>query len=243
MAMRLSEARDELAAADAARRSLVAAVSHDLRTPLASLRVLVEGIEDGVISDRVEVERALRRVGLHVRSLSALVDDLFELARLDAGDINWSLSRVAVDELIDETLEALRPEAEQKGLLLAEELPGALLPVQGNPEKLQRVLYNLVQNAVRHTPADGVVTLRAAPDDRFVRIEVTDDGEGIAPEDVSRAFDRFWRGGDAAARPSGGAGLGLSICRAIVEAHGGRIWIEPGTSRGTRVCFTLPAAS
>jgi signal transduction histidine kinase len=243
MASRLSEARDELAEADAARRSLVAAVSHDLRTPLASLRVLVEGIEDGVISDQPDVERALRRVGLHVRSLSALVDDLFELARLDAGDITWSLSRVAVDELIDETLEALRPEAELKGLLLAEELPGALAPVQGNPEKLQRVLYNLVQNAVRHTPADGVVTLRAAPDDRFVRIEVADDGEGIAPEDVSRAFDRFWRGGDAAARPSGGAGLGLSICRAIVEAHGGRIWIEPGPSRGTRVCFTLPTAS
>jgi two-component system, OmpR family, sensor histidine kinase SaeS len=242
MAERLAAARDELTAADAARRSLVAAVSHDLRTPLASLRVLVDGIQDGVISDPQEVDRALRRIGLHVRSLSALVDDLFELARLDAGDITWSLSQVAVDQLIDEAVEALRPEAEQKGLSLAEELALPLAPVHGNPEKLQRVLYNLVQNAVRHTPADGLVTLRATPDDRFVRIEVADDGEGMAPEDLDRAFERFWRGGDAAARPAGGAGLGLSICRAIVEAHGGRIWIEPGATRGTRVCVTLPAA-
>jgi signal transduction histidine kinase len=228
--------------ADRARRNLVAAVSHDLRTPLASLRLLAEAIQDGVVSEQADVETALRRISGHVASLSALVDDLFELARLDAGDITWSLSQVAVGELLDETVEAFRPQAEQKGLHLAGSLARPVDPVTGNPEKLQRVLYNLVQNAVRHTPADGTVTLRAEPAGGFVRFEVADSGEGLVSGDAERAFDRFWRGGSEAARPVGGAGLGLSICRAIVEAHGGSIWIEPEAPRGTRVCFTVPAA-
>jgi signal transduction histidine kinase len=242
MAESLERARDEVEAADAARRSLVAAVSHDLRTPLASLRLLADAIHDGVISDPAEVETAARRISAHVTALSALVDDLFELARLDAGDITWSLSRLAVGELLDETVEAFRPQAEQKRLHLAGSVEAQLAPITGNPEKLQRVLYNLVQNAVRHTPVDGTVTLHAEPDGGFVRIEVADSGDGVEPEDAERAFERFWRGGSAAARPAGGAGLGLTICRAIVEAHGGRIWIEPAAPQGTRVCFTVPAA-
>jgi signal transduction histidine kinase len=242
MAESLEAARADLLASDQARRSLIAAVSHDLRTPLASLQLLVEAIQDGVIAEPAEVDQALRRIGTHVRSLSALVDDLFELARIDAGDIGWSLSQIAVGDLIDETLEAFRPEAEERGLRLSDAIEEHVAAVHGNPEKLQRVLYNLMQNALRHTPPDGTVTVRAAPADAYVRIEVDDDGEGLPSEDAERAFERFWRGGDEAARPRGGAGLGLAICRAIVEAHGGRIWIEPGTPRGTRVCFTVPAA-
>ena len=111
--------------------------------------------------------------------------------------------------------------------MLAESVARDVAPVRGNPEKLQRVLYNLVQNAVRHTPQDGTVTLRAEPDHGFVRIEVADDGEGIPPEQAEQVFERFFRGGDGA-RNGTGAGLGLSISRAIVEAHGGKIWIEPG---------------
>ena len=125
--------------------------------------------------------------------------------------------------------------------MLTESIAGDVAPVRGNPEKLQRVLYNLMQNAVRHTPQDGTVTLRAERDDDFVRIEVADDGEGIPPEHAERVFERFFRGGDGAAQRTG-AGLGLSICRAIVEAHGGRIWVEPGDGGGSRVCFTVPAA-
>ena len=241
MAAVLESVRAERDDADRARRNLIASVSHDLRTPLASLRLLVEAIDDGVVAGPEETADALRRAKGHVATLSTLVDDLFELARLEAGDISWTLSRIGVAELIDETVEAFRPQAERKGLVLTESIAGDVAPVRGNPEKLQRVLYNLMQNAVRHTPQDGTVTLRAESEDDYVRIEVADDGEGIPPEHAERVFERFFRGGDGA-RNGTGAGLGLSICRAIVEAHGGRIWVEPGDGGGSRVCFTVPAA-
>jgi signal transduction histidine kinase len=242
MAAELERMRSERDDADRARRNLVASVSHDLRTPLTSLRLLVEAIDDGVVEGPAETADALRRAKGYVTTLSTLVDDLFELARLEAGDISWTLSQVGVAELIDETVEAFRPLAEQKGLVLTESVPGDVAPVRGNPEKLQRVLYNLVQNAVRHTPQDGTVSLRAEGDAGFVRIEVADDGEGIPAEQAEQVFERFFRGGDGA-RNGTGAGLGLSISRAIVEAHGGRIWVEPREGRGSRVIFTLPAAT
>jgi signal transduction histidine kinase len=242
MAAELQRMRAERDDADRARRNLIASVSHDLRTPLTSLRLLVEAIDDGVVSGPTDTADALRRAKQHVTTLSTLVDDLFELARLEAGDISWTLSQVGVAELIDETVEAFRPQAEQKGLRLTESLATDLAPVRGNPEKLQRVLYNLVQNAVRHTPQDGTVTLRAERDHDFVRIEVADDGEGIPPEQAEHVFERFFRGGDGA-RNGTGAGLGLSISRAIVEAHGGKIWVEPGKGHGTRVFFTVPAVT
>jgi signal transduction histidine kinase len=242
MAAELERMRSERDDADRARRNLVASVSHDLRTPLTSLRLLVEAIDDGVVEGPVDTADALRRAKGYVTTLSTLVDDLFELARLEAGDISWTLSQVGVAELIDETVEAFRPLAAQKGLVLTESVPSDVAPVRGNPEKLQRVLYNLVQNAVRHTPQDGTVSLRAEGDAGFVRIEVADDGEGIPPEQAEQVFERFFRGGDGA-RNGTGAGLGLSISRAIVEAHGGRIWVEPREGRGSRVIFTVPAAT
>jgi signal transduction histidine kinase len=242
MAAELERMRSERDDADRARRNLVASVSHDLRTPLTSLRLLVEAIDDGVVEGPAETADALRRAKGYVTTLSTLVDDLFELARLEAGDISWTLSQVGVAELIDETVEAFRPLAEQKGLVLSESVASDVAPVRGNPEKLQRVLYNLVQNAVRHTPQDGTVSLRAEGDAGFVRIEVADDGEGIPAEQAEQVFERFFRGGDGA-RNGTGAGLGLSISRAIVEAHGGRIWVEPREGRGSRVIFTVPAAT
>jgi signal transduction histidine kinase len=242
MAAELERMRSERDDADRARRNLIASVSHDLRTPLTSLRLLVEAIGDGVVAGPADTADALRRARGYVTTLSTLVDDLFELARLEAGDISWTLSQVGVAELIDETVEAFRPLAEQKGLMLTESVPSNVAPLRGNPEKLQRVLYNLVQNAVRHTPQDGTVSLRAEGDAGFVRIEVADDGEGIPPEQAEQVFERFFRGGDGA-RNGTGAGLGLSISRAIVEAHGGRIWVEPREGRGSRVIFTVPVAT
>ena len=232
MAAELERMRSERDDADRARRNLVASVSHDLRTPLTSLRLLVEAIDDGVLEGPAETADALRRAKGYVTTLSTLVDDLFELARLEAGDISWTLSQVGVAELIDETVEAFRPLAAQKGLVLTESVPGDVAPVRGNPEKLQRVLYNLVQNAVRHTPQDGTVSLRAEGDAGFVRIEVADDGEGIPAEQAEQVFERFFRGGDGA-RNGTGAGLGCRISRAIVEAHGGRIW-SSRRGRGSR---------
>ena len=220
-----------------ARRQLVAAASHDLRTPLASLRLLVESIDDGLVTGE-ERDRYLREIRTHVGVLSGLVDDLFELSRIEAGEISWTMRQVELGELIDETVAAMQAPAAARGVRVAAELPPGGLVAEANAEKVQRVLFNLIQNAIRHTPADGSVTVRARPLGRAVEVEVADEGEGIPAGTGERVFEAFYRGD--AARAEDGAGLGLAISKAIVEAHGGRIWLEDG-GPGTRVRFTLGA--
>jgi signal transduction histidine kinase len=238
LAARLSMEERSRREVEEARRALVAAASHDLRTPLASLRLLVDAIEDGVATGETR-DRYLAEIRTHVAVLSDLIDDLFELSRIEAGDISWSLRQVEVGELIDETVAAMRAPAEQRGVRLAAELPAPGVRAEADAEKVQRVLFNLIQNAIRHTPADGSVTVRARPHGADVEVEVADDGEGIPAGDGERVFEAFYRGD--ASRGEDGAGLGLAISRAIVEAHGGRIWLEDAMP-GTRVHFTLPAA-
>ncbi len=226
---------------EAARRDLIAAVSHDLRTPITSLRLLADAIGDDIVED-AETRRAyLRRMGTHIDALSVLIDDLFELSRLEAGDISWTREQVPLQELVGETVEAMRVQAEAKGVAVLSEVPETLKPAQANPEKLQRVLFNLIQNAIRHTPADGSVVVRAESVPAGIEFEVADTGDGIAPEERERVFTAFYRGGADSARTSPGAGLGLAVSRAIVEAHGGRIWLAEAAV-GTRVRFSLPAA-
>jgi signal transduction histidine kinase len=226
------------AAAEATRRQLVAAVSHDLRTPIASLRLLIEAIDDEIVDEPTR-RRYIATMGTHVRSLSAMIDDLFELSRIEAGDIDWSLRQVELAVLVDETVQAMAPEAGAKGITIRAELGAEPLSAQADPERIQRVLFNLIRNAIRHTPADGSVTVKAQTGRDEVEIEVADTGDGIAEEERERVFDAFFRGGEDAARGSDGAGLGLAVSRAIVETHGGRIWLEPAAG-GTRVRFSLP---
>jgi len=238
LAVRLAMEERSRREIEEARRQLVAAASHDLRTPLASLRLLVESIDDGVATGETR-DRYLKEIRTHVAVLSDLIDDLFELSRIEAGDISWTMRQVKVRELIGDTVAAMRAPAAERGVSLAAELPAGDLLANANAEKVQRVLFNLIQNAIRHTPADGSVTVRARPAAGGVEVEVADDGEGILASDGERVFDAFYRG-DAARREEG-AGLGLAISRAIVEAHGGRIWFEDGAP-GTRVHFTLRSA-
>jgi len=226
--------------AERMRRDLVAAVSHDLRTPITSLRLLTEAIADDVVDGETKREY-LGQMSTHLNAMAALIDDLFELSRLEAGDIAWSLERVRLDELVGETVDAMRVQADARNVRVTAELPSGLRPAHGDPEKLQRVLFNLIQNAIRHTPADGSVVVRARPAGDAVEIEVADTGDGIAPGERERVFEPFFRGGAQAARTGNGAGLGLAISRAIVEAHGGRIWLEDAP-RGTRVHFSVPVA-
>jgi signal transduction histidine kinase len=229
----------DVAAHDRARRELVAAVSHDLRTPITSLRLLVEAIDDGLVDDATRAEY-IARLGTHVRQLGALTDDLFELSRLRARELEWSMEQVALGEVIAETVEAMRPHADSRSVSVASDVSHDVV-ARANPEQLQRVLFNLLQNAIRHTPADGSVTVRATGGDGAVEVAVSDTGEGIPADERSRAFEPFFQGGGRAARGGDGAGLGLAIARAIVEAHGGRIWLDD-VSAGTRVRFTLPVA-
>ncbi len=241
MTSQLAEREAQRDAAEDARRDLIAAVSHDLRTPLTSLQLLAQGIDDGVLGDDGDRRAWLESISVHVRSMSTLVDDLFELTRLEAGDIQWSMRRVQLAELLAEAVEAMRTHAAAKGVAVEARLPSNLAAAQANPEKVQRVLVNLIQNAIHHTPADGSVTVRAESNGSAVEIEVADTGAGIPAADRERVFEPFYRGHGDSSRTREGSGLGLSICRAIVEVHGGRIWLADST-RGTSVRFTLPRA-
>jgi signal transduction histidine kinase len=233
----------KVAASERARRELVAAVSHDLRTPITAIRLIAEGLEDGIF----EPERTrdqLAQISTHVRALAALIDDLFELSCIEAGELRMSMEQVQLDELVRETIEAMRAHADAGGVDVRTELPPSLAPARGNPEKLQRVLFNLLQNAIRHTPPDGSVVVRARPGPGpAVVVEVADTGEGIADADRERIFEPFIQGASRASRSDGSAGLGLAIARAIVEAHGGRIWLAAANGgNGTRIRFSVPTA-
>jgi signal transduction histidine kinase len=174
----------------------------------------------------------------HVGALGSMIDDLFELSRLEAGDLEWSLRQVELPELVDVTVAAMRVEAEAKGVEVAADVQPLPRPARADPERLQRVLFNLIQNAIRHTPADGTVTVRAEPAGDWVEIEVADSGTGVPRDERERLFEPFVRGASNGERDAG-AGLGLALCRAIVEAHGGRIWLAD-SEIGTRVRFVIP---
>jgi signal transduction histidine kinase len=229
--------------ADTARRNLVAAVSHDLRTPITALALLAEALGDDIVAPGERVAY-IDRMTTHIRALGALIDDLFELSRLEAGDIAWSVEHVSLGELVAETVAAMRVQAQAKGVEVVAELPADLAAVRANPEKVQRVLFNLIQNAIRHTPADGSVTVRAERAGELLEVEVADTGRGIDGPDRDRVFEAFVQGGSDPSRSGGHAGLGLAISRAIVEAHGGRIWLadDPRDDGGARVRFSLPLA-
>jgi signal transduction histidine kinase len=216
-----------------ARRELVAWASHDLRTPLASMQAMLEAIEDGL----VEPEHYLPTLRDQVRTLSLLVDDLFELARIDAGVLRMELQQTNVSGLVESALRLLEPEATARGVGLEAYVDGeAAAPMA--PDKIERVLFNLLTNAVRHTPSDGSVAVHAEQRDSDVLVRVEDTGEGLAPEAPARMFERFWRADPA--RSGGGTGLGLAIARGLVEAHGGRIWAENRPDGGAIVSFTIP---
>ena len=246
MAARLEEAAAREREMEQARRDLIAAVSHDLRTPLASIRALIEAVADGVAADPETRERYLSSAKNEIAHLVRLVDDLFELAQIDAGVLNLTLQQASLHDLISDTLSSLQPQAERRGVRLVGEVSTGLDPVLMNPPRLQRVLHNLISNALRHTPADGTIFLRAAPQGELVQVEVADTGEGIDPEDLPRVFERSFRGEKSRTRQSAEhiprAGLGLAIARGLVEAQGGTMSVESRLGHGARFRFTLRRA-
>ncbi|HEY3576761.1 MAG TPA: HAMP domain-containing sensor histidine kinase [Gaiellaceae bacterium] len=218
-----------------ARRELVAWASHDLRAPIASLQAMLEAIEDGLVS----MEDYLPTLRAQVRTLSTLVDDLFELARIDAGVLRLELRQMPVGPLVESALRLLQPEAEARGVVLSSDVDEKA-EAHLAPDKFERVLFNLVTNALRHTPSDGSVAVRVERRSADLLLRVEDSGEGLPEEAPARMFERFWRADRA--RSGSGAGLGLAIARGLVEAHGGRIWAENRPQGGACVSFTLPAA-
>ncbi|MGH2560582.1 MAG: sensor histidine kinase [Thermomicrobiales bacterium] len=242
MATRLETAFARQHELEEARQGLIAAVSHDLRTPLASLRVMVEAINDGVADDPATIRRYVSAMERETISLGKLIDDLFEMARLDAGQVTLRLQASPISSLVLETIEAMNAQAVRQGVLLQAHCPPYLEPVMIDADRIQRVLYNLVQNAIRHTPADGSVVVEVLDRGADIHVSVRDTGEGIPESDLPHVFDRFYRGDKARTRDGahGGAGLGLSIARRLVETHGGRIWVAQPTDGGSVFTFTLP---
>lgn len=248
MAERLQQADADERALDAARRDLVAWASHDLRTPLASLRAMLDALADGVVSDPETVRRYLHQSQSEIWRMSSLIDDLFELAQIDAGNLVLRCEPSSLSDLISDTLEGFSARAQARQVELTGAVDARVDPVWMAPDKISRVLRNLVENAIRYTPPGGRIALLAGPGEgNTVTVTVRDTGAGIPPADLSRVFDRFYRGDLARSRAqpgqepdSGGAGLGLAIAKGVVEAHGGRIWAESAPGQGTAVTFRLP---
>jgi signal transduction histidine kinase len=235
LAQSFNRTAEELARLFDARRELVAWASHDLRTPIASIQAMLEALEDGLGSP----ERYLPALQTQVRALAMLVDDLFELARIDAGALRLELREAELASLVEETVRGLEPEATARRVRLETRVENGAR-ARCEPEKVQRVLFNLVTNALRHTPSDGAIAVLVEPHPSEIQVIVEDSGDGLDDEAERRMFERFWRGDKA--RSGAGAGLGLAIARGLVEAQGGRIWAERRSEGGARVSFTLPAA-
>jgi signal transduction histidine kinase len=222
-----------------ARRELVAAASHDLRTPIASITAMLEAIEDGL----ARPEEYLGPLQDQVRRLGALVEDLFELARIDAGALAHELRATELAPLVESCVRGLEAEARARNIHLERRIDATAPAVRCAPEQVERVLLNLLTNALRHTPSDGTVAVILESEPDRVRVTVEDNGEGIPAETEARIFDRFWRGDSARTATGGGAGLGLAIARGLVEAQGGEISAERRETGGARVSFTIPAGA
>ncbi len=235
MAAKLAAADAERERNDAARRHFLAAVGHDLRSPLAAMRAAVEAMEDGLAPDPA---RYLRSMRADLDAMTHLVDDLFLLATIEAGKLEFDREPLDLAELADESIEALQPVAAGKGVALRLDADGRVTTV-GGAAALGRVMRNLLHNAIRFSPQDSSVVVHVS-NGSDVTVVVADEGPGFSVAMLDAAFDEFVTGDPARSRSNGGAGLGLAIARGLVAAHGGSIWAEEGP--GGRVGFRLPPA-
>jgi signal transduction histidine kinase len=239
---RLDQARAREQALDASRRELVAWVSHDLRTPLAGIRAIVEALEDGVVEDPATIARYYSTLRREADRLAELVDDLFELSRAQSGVLELHMERVSLGDLVSDALAGASPVAAAKGVRLEGRLDGPPAELEVSASEVLRALRNILENAIRHTPSDGTVTVEAGRDDAGAYVSVADTGGGIPEQDLPRVFEVAFRG-DAARTPGdAGAGLGLAIARRFVEAHRGDITVR-NENGGCRFTVHLPLPS
>ena len=229
-----------LQAAEQQRRNLVADVAHELRNPLFNIQGYLEAVEDGLLEPDKETIDTIHGQVLH---LGRMVEDLRLLAQAEGGALHLELELDSLNELVGRSVDAARPRAEANGVELLSHGPQRQTLVVMDRTRIAQVLSNLLDNAVHHAPAGAQVrvAVETVPAGR-VRVTVEDDGEGIPAEDLPLVFERFYRVDPSRSRSTGGAGLGLTIAKRLVETHGGTIWAESPDDIGTRVCFELPAA-
>jgi two-component system OmpR family sensor kinase len=230
----------------AARRmqiDMVANVSHELRTPLTSIKGLVETLRHGAVDDTEVRDDFLETVEQETDRLIRLLNDLMLLSRVDSEALTLKREVLDLAQLIQSTVEQLAPQAEARNVMLQFETKPDTPPAWADPDRIEQVLLNLLDNAIKYSRPGGKVTISLGSEtDQVVRLEVKDGGIGIPPQDLARIGERFYRTDKARSRTEGGSGLGLAIARSLVEAHGGRLWLESEEGQGTTVGFTLPVA-
>jgi signal transduction histidine kinase len=222
------------------RNELLAWIGHDLRTPLTSIRAMLEALADQVVDDPETIQRYLATAQKETRYLSRLIDDLFDMSQMEAGGLRMDLQENSLTDLVSDTLESFTEQAFKEGILLDGSVEKGVDPVVMDAQLIGRVLTNLTSNAIRYTPPGGTVSIHAKKSGSRIQVEVVDNGDGIKAEDIPFVFERFFRGEKSRSRRTGGTGLGLAISRGIVEAHGGQIRVESTEGVGTRMIFTIP---
>ncbi|MEO0597207.1 MAG: ATP-binding protein, partial [Chloroflexota bacterium] len=245
MARDLEEVEEQKRQLEQTRRDLVAWVSHDLRTPLTSMRVMLEALADGVITDEETQQRYIETTLKEIQHLSHMITDLFEMAKLDVGHIDLDICPTSISDLISDTVGSLMAKAHNKQITLNGEVSGKVDLVDIAPDKIQRVLKNLIDNAIKYTPEGEQVTISAAlhqDDPAMIRVSVHNTGVHIPAETLPNLFDSFYRGEKSRANTDDerGTGLGLAIARGFVNAHGGDIWATSSAEAGTTFSFTIP---
>ncbi len=228
----------ELETLEQSRRDLVANVSHELKTPITAIRAHLENILDGV--ERPDPATLDVMLG-QVERLGRIVDQLLDLSKLESGEVPLHLEELPLHPLVDELISEIGVALPGRGVTVHNDVPGDLPALRADRERVHQVLFNLIDNAVRFTPAGGTVTVSARRDDGAVQIAVVDTGSGISPEHLPRLFERFYRADPSRSRGDGGTGIGLAIARSVVEAHGGSIRAESEPGRGSVFTFDIPA--
>ncbi len=240
MAAQLQTAERERAELEQFRKDLIAWTSHDLRTPLTAIRVRIEALRDDMVDGEQARHRYYNAIHTDVMALKQLIDDLFEMAQVEAGNISLELERHPLSDLISDGLERFQAMAAQRSITLWGEVAPDVDPVLLDASKMSRVLDNLMGNALRYTPEGGRIEVRAWREPDGVRLTVADSGAGFDAQDLPRVFEQFYRGEQARSRATGGAGLGLAIVRGIVVAHHGRVWAENRPEGGALIGVVLP---
>ena len=239
LAQAFNSMASDLERAERLRRNMVADAAHELRTPLSNIRGYLEAIRDGVKEPDADTMRTLDE---EAPLLSRLVDDLQELSLAEAGELKLDCQAEDIIKLITQTAASVQPQAATKGVSVANDLPARLPPVNIDYSRVSQVLRNLLENAIAHTGDGGNIMLSASRQDDRVEVSVTDTGEGIPAEDLPNIFERFYRVDQSRTRATGGSGLGLTIAKRLVEAHGGQIEAQSEPGKGSRFSFTLPVS-
>jgi two-component system phosphate regulon sensor histidine kinase PhoR len=233
----------ELRRLERVRRDFVANVSHEFKTPLTAIQGFAETLLSGALDDKANRNRFVEIIRDHARRLARLTDDLLKLSRIEAGRLELEIRPIRVETLVNGCVETARLNAKARGLEIHVDLQENAPAVRGDGAQLGEVLQNLLDNAVQYTPSGGQIELKARANGHDVIFTVSDTGIGIPESDLERIFERFYRVDAARSREAGGTGLGLAIARHIVEAHGGRIWVESAIGQGSRFHFSVPSVS